>query len=312
MKVLFLAFIFPLLCAALSHNIGVYAGPLIPGDRPGGTTATDSSVLISSYFNSADPRDEWTELLVVADNVDMRNWSLQDNNAAQTAFQPQIIFNNIPFWNNLRGGTIIMIWHRPAGSTGITHPTVVTRQAGYIEVSANDPTYFNGGSFGTAPLYAGNTLNIAGGGDLLELLNGSGTFIHALGHKTAFGSSWTPLLSPKLNHKASLADGEAVFVCPGSKADEYGFLLPQDGTTYTAKSSTDLSFGLPNCTAATSANSDYWRWVRQPSWINPVMNGWNGQKQGLYCPEGTYIWSVKYKNAATGVVTLSGVVELVR
>jgi len=272
-KVLFLVFVFTLLCAAWSWEQEVFGGNLLTGDRPGEVTATDSTVLISSYFNSADPRDEWSELLVVADKVDMRNWSLQDNNAAQTAFQPQIIFNNIPFWNNMRGGTIIMIWHRPAGTTGISHPTVVTKQAGYIEISANDPAYFNGGSFGTAPLYAGNTLNIAGGGDLLELLNGSGTFIHALGHKTAYGSSWTPLPSPKLNYKASLADGEAVFVCPGSKTDEYGFLSPQDGTTYTVKSSTDLSFGLPNCSAVTSANSDYWRWVRQPQWINPVMNG---------------------------------------
>ncbi len=238
-----------------------------------GTIATDSSVTISSYFNAIDPRDEWTELLVVADNADMRNWTLQDNNSAQTTFQPQITFSNIPFWNNLRAGTIIMIWHRQVGSSGTAHPTDAVRQDGYVEISANDAAYFNGGSFGTAPSYAGATLNIAGAGDLLQLLTSTGTFVHALGHKTTFGSSWPSLPSPKLNHKASLADGDAVFVCPGGKVDEYGFLTPQDGTVYTSKSNTDISFGLPNCTSATNANSDYWRLVRQPKWVNPLMTG---------------------------------------
>ncbi|MEI7662262.1 MAG: gliding motility-associated C-terminal domain-containing protein [Bacteroidota bacterium] len=243
------------------------------GDLPSGALATDSSVLISSYYNAADPRDEWTELLVVADNVDMRNWSLQDNNSAQTTFQPLVSFNNIPLWNNMRAGTIIMIWHRQVGTAGNNHPSDIIKTDGYIEVSANDATCFNGGAFGTAPLYAGNTLNIAAAGDLLQLLNASGTYVHALGHKTAYGTSWPTLSTPKLNHKASLVDGEAVFVCPGNKVDEYGFLAPQDGTTYTAKSSTDISFGLPNCTATSAANSDYWRLVRQPRWPNPVLTG---------------------------------------
>ena len=240
---------------------------------PSGTLATDSTVLISSYFNAADPRDEWTELLVVADNVDMRNWSLQDNNSAQSTFQPPISFNNIALWNNMRAGTIIMIWHRQLGTAGNIHPSDIIKTDGYIEVSANDVTCFNGGAFGTSPLYAGNTLNIAAAGDLLQLLNASGAYVHALGHKTAYGTSWPTLSTPKLNHKASLVDGEAVLVCPGNIADEYGFLAPQDGTVYTAKSSTDISFGLPNCTATSAANSNYWRLVRQPRWQNPVLTG---------------------------------------
>jgi gliding motility-associated-like protein len=242
-------------------------------DHPAGTFATDSSVMVSSYLNALDPRDEWTELLVVADNIDLRNWTLQDNNSAQTAFQPLITFNNIALWNNMRAGTIIMIWHRQVGTAGNSHTTDNNKADGYVEVSANDVAYFNGGSFGTAPLYNGATLNIAGAGDLLQLLTPAGAFAHALGHKTTFGSSWTTLPSPKLNHKASLADGEAVFVCPGSKVDEFGHLSPQDGTTWTAKSNTEISFGLPNCESTTAANSYFWHNERDPDWINPVLTG---------------------------------------
>ena len=141
------------------------------------------SVIVSSYFNAADPRDEWTEILVISDNTDMRNWSLQDNNAAQTAFQTPIIFANIDLWNNLRAGTIIMVWHRSLSTAGVTYPTDVNKSDGYIEVSANNPAgYFSGGAFGTSPLFAGSTLNVAAAGDLIQLLNASGTFIHALGH----------------------------------------------------------------------------------------------------------------------------------
>ncbi|MDP1623845.1 MAG: gliding motility-associated C-terminal domain-containing protein [Bacteroidales bacterium] len=269
---------FTLLCCSVfslafsqGQESGYLHGP--SGDMPSGTVATDSSVVVSSYFNANDPRDEWTELLVVADNIDMRNWKMQDNNAAQGAFQPAITFNNISFWNNMRAGTIIMIWHRMVGTNGVTHPTASNKATGYIEVSANDVAWFNGGSFGTAPSFAGATLNVAAGGDLIQLLTGPGVFVHALGHQLNFGSSWTPLPLPKLNHKASLVNNEAVFVCPGKKVDEYGHLIPQDGTTWTAKSATDLSFGLPNCTSTSSGNSDYWRLVRQPRWVSPVLTG---------------------------------------
>ncbi len=234
------------------------------------------SVVISSYDNEVDPRDEWTELLVVSDNTDLRNWQLQDNNAAQTAFQTAITFNNIALWNNLRAGTIIMIHHRSVGSLGNVYPVNQNKSQGYIEVSANDVLYFSGGSFGTSPLYNGQTLNIAAGGDLLRLADGTGTFIHALGHRTTVGSSWATLpTTPKLNHQASLTNGEAVFVCPGSVIAEFGTTAPQDGTTWTARGSgAALTFGLPNtCSASSTANSDFWRATRQPAWASPALTG---------------------------------------
>jgi gliding motility-associated-like protein len=233
------------------------------------------SVVISSYYNAADPRDEWSELLVVTDNTNMVNWIYQDNNAAQSNWQPAIIFNNPLFWKNMRAGTIIMIWHRQVGSTGISHPLDVNKTDGYIEVSANDTTYFSGGNFGTAPLFNGPTLNIAAAGDLLILQDATPALVHALGHKAVVGPSWGFLPPPKLNYQSAITDGEAVYVCPGASLDEYGTLPPQDGTTWAAGGTgASLTFGLPNtCTTSTTANSDFWRSLRQPGWINPVLTG---------------------------------------
>ncbi len=242
------------------------------------------SVVVSSYYNAADPRDEWTELLVIDDNTDIRNWTLQDNNSNQNAFQPWINFANIALWNNLRAGTIIMVWHRSIGSTGTSHPIDQDKSDGYLEVSANDPAFFilTNASFGTSPLFAGATLNVAAAGDLLQLLNSSGTFVHALGHIPTIppppppppGGSWHTLPLPKLNQKSTLTNSEAVFICPGTNINEFGWNAPQDGTTWTSKSSASLSFGLPNqCAASSTANSDYWRSLRQPTWTNPTLSG---------------------------------------
>jgi len=231
--------------------------------------------VVSSYFNAADQRDEWIEILVIQDNLDMRNWSLRDDNSTQSAWQPQIIFNNIPFWSHMRTGTIIIIWNRqyPSSSTTILNPLDIISDDGYIEVHANDIAYFNGGNFGSSPTFAGATLNFAGGGDIVQLRNASSTHVHALGHRTAVGADFSNLPNPKLNHTAALASNEAVFVCPGTNISEYGTVAPQIGTTYTAK---DLfpavTKGLPNtCAAGLTANSNFWRATRQPGWVSPSL-----------------------------------------
>ena len=118
--------------------------------------------VVSSYINSVDTRDEWTEILVLQDDLDMRNWSLRDNNSNQNSWQTGISFNNIAFWNHVRAGTIIMIWHRqyPSTSSTVKHPLDINPGDGYLELHANDPVYFNGGAFGTSPTFNGATLNI--------------------------------------------------------------------------------------------------------------------------------------------------------
>lgn len=224
------------------------------------------AVVINGYLNAADPRDEWIELFVVTDNTDMRNWSIRDDNGTQTSWQAQVNFNNIAFWNNMRAGTIIMLWHRPIQSNGVTaHPIDVNKDDGYIEVDATNTTYFNGGAFGTSPTWAGNSLNIAGGGDVIQLRNAAGTHVHALGHISTPGSDWTALPAPKLNHSNTANSGDAIYVCPGAALSDFGTSTPQSGTSWTAKNNSTITFGLPNtCGASASGNANYWLATREP------------------------------------------------
>jgi hypothetical protein len=222
-------------------------------------------VVISGYFNAVDPRDEWTELLVVGDNIDLRNWTIRDNNSTQTSWQSEITFLNIPFWSALRSGTIIMLYHRVINSASVTYSQDTDPSDGYIQLNLQNSSYFSGGSFGTSPTWAGNSMSIAADGEVVQLRNSSSIHIHALGHRSTVGSSWTALSSPKLNHKNNASAGDAIFICPGSNLSEYGTSTPQDGTTWTTKNSTNLTFGLPNvCGGSSIANSNFWNSLREP------------------------------------------------
>jgi hypothetical protein len=68
------------------------------------------SVVVSEYFNAANTRDEWIELLITQDQTSLVGFTLRDNNANQTSWQSEITFSNNSLWANLRAGTIIVIW----------------------------------------------------------------------------------------------------------------------------------------------------------------------------------------------------------
>jgi gliding motility-associated-like protein len=237
-------------------------------------------MVVSSYFNAAVPEDEWTELLVIQDNLDIRNWTLGDNNGTQTGWiTPRITFNPIAYWQNLRAGTIIMIWHRPASSSGVDHIEDTDPADGFIQLSAENGVYFSNVNYGAG------ILNIAASGDLVQIRNASDQHVHVLGHfqSTTASAMFTALPVPKLNHSSSppspnpLANDEVVMVCPQTTVaptiNQYGTSAPQNGSLYTARSTTDLTFGLPNIRPTnTTTNSIFWRSLRQPAWttINPT------------------------------------------
>lgn len=228
-----------------------------------GFIANGQSVVVSEYFNEASADDEWTELLVIDDNTDMRNWTLRDNNTNQNGWQPEITFKNIQFWNHMRAGTVIVIWHRSVSSSINTD---LDKSDGYIELHAQDTGYFSGGAFS-----ANTTLNIAGNGDLLELRDSSANHVHALGHKSTPGISFTSITLNKLNHASSSSSGDAVYVCPGSSISDY---VGGTGTTKTAESSSLFSKGLPNVSNSNPiTNQTYWRSIRQPAFPSATLTG---------------------------------------
>ncbi len=222
-------------------------------------------VVVSEYYNGSDTqgRDEWSEWLIIKDNTDIRGWTFRDNTAASNSWQQATIFKNIPLWRNLRSGTIIVIWHRSTNSLGIpkSNPAIIDSISndGYIEVSAEDTNYFNGGHF----IFV--SLNIAAGGDILQLRDAGGNHVHALGHRSTPGPDWVDLPLPKLNHTASVNSGSSISVCPGATLADYGTNAPQSGNMYTSNGSggNPPTLGLAN-RCASSQNQTFWQSLREP------------------------------------------------
>jgi gliding motility-associated-like protein len=220
------------------------------------------AVVISSYFNASAPSEEWIELLVIEDDLDLNGFTLRDNTNSQSSWQEPVTFIG-DIWGHLRTGTVIIVWNRMHAASGQIHPLDTIGNDGYLEVHASDTSYFSGGNF----IFS---LSIGGTGEIVQLRDAAGNHVHALGHSVSPGPDWIALPLPKLNHAQSLVSGEAVSVCPGPGLSEYGSLSPQNGATFTCKSNNLLTRGLPNRSPADSAlNSDYWRSLRQPSWPSP-------------------------------------------
>lgn len=238
------------------------------------TTFSVPGVVVSSYYNASDPRDEWTELLIVSDDLDLRHYSLRDNNTDHDSWQNPITFLEIDFWNHLRAGTIIKLWHRPVNSSGTDHSEDESKADGYIELVLNNTNYFSGGSFGTSPNWNGASMNIGGNGDIIQIRDDLDTHVHALAHKTTPGTDYTHLPLPKLCHLGTLTSDKTLSVCPGSEINEYGVLTPREGTIYTSGNSGESTSGLPNtCSSSSTTNEYYWRSLRQPLWNNPSGSG---------------------------------------
>jgi hypothetical protein len=235
-------------------------------------------VVVSEYYNDADNRNEFTELLVTGDNVDLRDYTFRDNNSGTTSWQNEVTFTNIAFWNNMRRGTIIIIWHRlySSATPTVARTLELQKEDGYIEVSAQSSTYFSisgtiGATFGSSPSWSGNSLNVAAGGDILQIRDASNVNVHALGHSSTMGSSWTGIAGTnKLALNSTIVSGNSVVVCPGASLTDY-----TGGTQGNVKVDevSGNTKGLPNsCTSSSTANALYWRSIRQPDYPAPTLN----------------------------------------
>jgi hypothetical protein len=219
------------------------------------------SIVVSEYHNvTAVPEGEWTELLVIQDNLTIVGYTLRDNSTNLDKWQGGIKFKDIPLWRNLRAGTSILVNHRTFANT-------VDKSAGdgYIEVDADDVSIFDtlavpgGGDWKT------NTLNISQTADILQILDASGNHVHALAHGTNIGD-YAALPQPKLQHSGSITGNVRVY--PGTSLADYS------GTgTKTFESTINQSRGRPNFGASPTdnLNSNFWRATRQPTWINPTV-----------------------------------------
>ncbi len=223
-------------------------------------------VVVSEYFNtSPEPVEEWTELLVIADTLDLRGYILTDNNQTQTQPQGGVRFRDVPLWRRLRAGTIIVINHR--GSQVVDGDA----RDGYVEIGAQNTTYFEQIRLDSNPglRWEDVALNVALQGDILQLLDPQGRHVHALGHRQTPGPFFDSLPPPKVHHNGSCPNPGSVRVVPGLSLAAYN---AGAGTDSTAALSEWVTKGLPNQSPQhRDLNQLLWRRLRQPRWETPRM-----------------------------------------
>ncbi|MEN3027082.1 MAG: choice-of-anchor D domain-containing protein [Chlorobiota bacterium] len=222
-------------------------------------------IVVSEYFNTSPlPVEEWTELLVLADTLDLRGYVLTDNNQTQTQQQGGVRFRNVPLWSRLRAGTIIVINHR--GSQVVD----ADPRDGYIEIGAQNTTYFEQIRLDNNPglTWEDVALNIALQGDILQVLDPQGRHVHALGHRNVPGPFFDSLPPPKVHHNGTCPNPGSVRVVPGLSVAAYA---SGAGTDSTAALVDGVTKGLPNQSPRYGdLNQLLWRRVRQPRWNAPA------------------------------------------
>jgi len=223
-------------------------------------------MVVSEYYNIQDVNSEWTELVVVADNLNAVGWILTDANTGQVTRQGGPQFKDIPLWRNLRAGTIIVLWHRaiPAGFVNDDDPA-----DGYLELSSRDPRYFT--TYYFAPPSDNADLNIADGGDVLEIVRADLSHVHALGHNKPTGAAYNAIAPPKANLDSGNVGASRSNRVTGRTLAAYGVGITKDSVV----AGFNDSRGLPNRwdlarTNQGVANINHWFWreTREPKWTS--------------------------------------------
>ena len=215
-------------------------------------------MVVSEYFNSTIQDAEWTEILVVGDNVSLVGRHVADFNGGQLVRQGGVTFRDVPLWRHVRAGTIIVITHLDI--PGGTQPDTSAAD-GYVELSRNDGRFFD--AFGT------NGLNINQESDLVVLLAPDTAHIHLLGHAATPGPGYTDAPAPKVQiDSGNLGSDRAVSVV-GRTIRAYDARIARDSTAVTPGGTK----GLPNLMDAPrsiqgrkNVNQLFWRETREPQW----------------------------------------------
>ncbi len=278
-------------------------------------------VVVSEYNNvTGDPLGEWTELLVVDDNVDLVGYTLRDN-AGSTPPPSQwtggIRFKNHPLWKNLRAGTIIVINHRYASYQSVD----VDKRDGYIEIDAENETYFEKRCFSCilGPEWYQKALNIAQESDIVQLIDQNDNHVHALAHLPEAKGDWVNLPPPKIAFVGSIPrGGVTVRVCPGRTISAYnnGFDTREQEVTQSADYVTK---GKPNNRSLSiDVNQLFWRSLREPVWNTPnavarlfadsVVLSWNAilDPNPSDCVSGYLIVRIPYENLGNAFPPIDG------
>lgn len=254
-----------------------------------GYLASAQDMVVSEYLNFPGPSaaKEWTEIVVVKDNLNVVGWTIHDHSDFDPRQGP--VFQDIPLFQHLRAGTIIVIDHRKDVPP---QQLDTTADDGFLLITQLDSRFFSLG---------GNGIDVSQPGELIIIRDQDGNAVHALGHfnsKTLIPSQYTDLTCPKTaydapsqlsnNHSNRVTGRTIAAYCAGIGTDStsYG---PQITTAPPEDPGTGPSKGLPNLidnpkrlAKLKNTNQLFWRELREPKWSaaptvtvdasNPTMN----------------------------------------
>ncbi|MCO5250676.1 MAG: hypothetical protein M9949_04555 [Candidatus Kapabacteria bacterium] len=229
-------------------------------------TAHAQPVVISEYLIGGNAF-QWTELLIVEDNVSLVGYKIRDNSQDES-WMGGVIFKDHPLWRNLRRGTVIVINHR-------TFVVDENKDDGYIEIGAQSGLHFTRYmESGDLDEWTIRALNVNRTSDMIQILDPDGNHVHVLAHASLVDKQalFASLPNPKIGvQDASPGQGYSLRVVPGANKSQYGGGL---SNTLAALDNTHISKGTANNSKlSTDVNQLYWRGLRQPDWTNPAMTG---------------------------------------
>lgn len=260
-------------------------------------------MVISEYYNIQDVNGEWTELVVVKDDLNAVDYVLTDANTGQVLRMGGPKFKDIPLWLHLRAGTIIVVWHRdiPAGIKRDIDP-----RDGYLEVSSRDTELFTIYLFPTA---AGeiSALNLADAGDVLEIVDASQAHVHALGHNKPTGAAYNAIPAPKANFDSGNVGASRSNRVTGRTLGSYGIGITKDSVV----AGFNDSRGLPNRfdlartnLGVKNINHWFWRETREPKWTSTPSVSVFSQNETSITIEWTALEDTYQQDSTTGYLIL--------
>ncbi|MGB6120788.1 MAG: phospholipase D-like domain-containing protein, partial [Bacteroidota bacterium] len=158
-------------------------------------TAFSQGIIINEVYNSGGS-DEWLELLVVEDSLNLSGWTVRDFSSDGTPQLP-LVFANSSLWSSLRKGTIIVVARPEMGIQEDLDPSDFI-----LQVSAGNTGYFSG-----------NPFLIAGSSDALQIRTPPALHVSGLSWGANNAGS---LPDPKIHFSGSLDGGRTVYFDGGS------------------------------------------------------------------------------------------------
>lgn len=219
-------------------------------------------MVVSEYYNIQFETAEWSEFVVVQDNLNAVGYMISDANTGQNVRQGGPRLNDVPLWRNLRAGTIIVIWHR---DLPVTVPIDSNAADGYLELSSLDTRFF------TSILFPGGTtgMSIADAGDVMQIMRPDTSNVHMLCHAKPTGPIYDNAIGPKINFDSGAVGAGRSNRVTGRSLSAYSVGITKDS----AVAGFNDSRGLPNrfdlartFQGVPNINHWFWRETREPKW----------------------------------------------